>query len=74
MYIPTPNLPDPKTIYLEGIKKNTESIKIDIEKERQERIEADKRYMKRAVFAGTLSGILSAIIINVLTALLGFVL
>lgn len=74
MYVPTPNLPDPKSIYLEGIKKNTESIKSEIEKERQERIEADKRYMKRAIFAGTLSGVLSAIIINALAALLKFVL
>lgn len=74
MYIPTPNLPDPKSIYLEGIKKNTESIKVEIEKERQERIKADKRYMKRAILAGTLSGVLSTITINALAALLKFVL
>lgn len=74
MYIPTPNLPDPKSIYLEGIKKNTESIKVEIEKERQERIKADKRYMKRAILAGTLSGVLSTITINALAAPLKFVL
>ena len=74
MYIPTPNLPDPKSIYLEGIKKNTESIKVEIEKERQERIEADKRYMRRAILAGTLSGVLSTITINALAVLLKFVL
>lgn len=74
MYIPTPNLPDPKSIYLEGIKKNTESIKVEIEKERRERIEADKRYMRRAILAGTLSGVLSTITINALAVLLKFVL
>lgn len=66
MYIPTPNLPDPKNIYLEGIKKNTESIKNEIEKERQERIEADKRNLRRSIFAGTVSGVLSTLIVNVL--------
>lgn len=62
MYIPTPNLPDPKSIYLEGIKKNTESIKVEIEKERQERIEADKRNLCKSAIISILCGVSSALI------------
>lgn len=43
-----------------------EKLRKEIEKERQERAEADKRNFRRSIMAGTISSVLATLIINAL--------